>query len=77
MTNFNSIDWKNNSTNVVEPNEVETPIWDGLKQVFAVSSGFHRWQLEREMNHNNWQQNISLDQQVSLYLRETLETLAY
>ncbi|NEP04692.1 MAG: hypothetical protein F6K18_13460 [Okeania sp. SIO2C2] len=57
-------------------NESESRMWDSLKQAIAVSSGFQRWQLERKINEGQ-QQNISLDRQVSIYLRETLETLAY
>lgn len=50
-------------------------IWDNLKQAIAASSGFQRWQLER--NADSQLRNFSLDQQVQRYLRETLETLAY
>ncbi|NJN62268.1 MAG: hypothetical protein HC795_12730 [Coleofasciculaceae cyanobacterium RL_1_1] len=52
----------------------KTPVWSHLKQAIAKSSGFQRWQIERqdiETDHK------SLDTQVSKYLRETLETLAY
>lgn len=41
----------------------------------ASSSGFQRWELERDLNLIEPTNN--LDQLVSLYLRETLETLAY
>ncbi|MBD2465402.1 hypothetical protein H6G89_30815 [Oscillatoria sp. FACHB-1407] len=50
-------------------------IWDSLKQAIANSSGFQRWQLER--NTDPQLQELSLDQLVRRYLRETLETLAY
>ncbi|MCL2931730.1 MAG: hypothetical protein MGG11_05410 [Trichodesmium sp. MAG_R03] len=53
-----------------------TSIWDSLKQVIPSTSGFQKWQLERQVDSND-QQNIPLDRQVSLYLQETLETLAY
>ena len=76
MTNLNANFWKNHLTKVTQKFETEPPIWDSLKQAIAVSSGFQRWQLERNTN-NDQQHNISLDQEVSLYLRETLETLAY
>ncbi len=76
MTNFNTTSWQNNSAKAIAKNEAEPRIWDSLKQAIALTSGFQRWQLERKVN-NNQQQNISLDRQVSLYLRETLETLAY
>jgi hypothetical protein len=52
----------------------QTPVWSHLKQAIAKSSGFKRWQIECqdiETDHN------TLDTQVSKYLRETLETLAY
>ncbi|MDJ0556510.1 MAG: hypothetical protein QNJ68_19125 [Microcoleaceae cyanobacterium MO_207.B10] len=76
MTNLNATFCKNPFTKVTQNLESELPIWDSLKQTIAGSAGFQRWQQERNMN-NNRQQTISLDQQVSLYLRETLETLAY
>ncbi|AFZ30118.1 hypothetical protein ABN584_03460 [Gloeocapsa sp. BRSZ] len=51
-------------------------IWDHLKQAIATTSGFRRWQLERS-SQDTQVQDLSLDHQVKLYLRETLETLAY
>lgn len=51
-------------------------IWDHLKQAIATTSGFRRWQLERSPQDDQIK-NLSLDHQVKLYLRETLETLAY
>jgi hypothetical protein len=53
----------------------EPEIWNSLKSVIAASSGFQRWQLE--LLQMEVQQDLSLDYQVRLYLRETLETLAY
>lgn len=50
-------------------------IWSNLKQAIAASSGFQRWQIER--NADSQLNELSLDQRVSRYLRETLETLAY
>ena len=50
-------------------------IWDSLKQAIANSSGFQRWQLER--NDDNQLQPLSQDQRIRRYLRETLETLDY
>ncbi|MFM7366188.1 MAG: hypothetical protein ACKO11_17185 [Cuspidothrix sp.] len=44
-----------------------------LKYVISASSGFQRWQLES----NTQLASLRLDQQVQMYLRETLETLAY
>jgi hypothetical protein len=54
---------------------IELEIWHNLKQAIAASSGFHRWQIERRVDsHSN---QLNLDELVSRYLRETLETLAY
>ncbi|HEY9620181.1 MAG TPA: hypothetical protein V6C78_07420 [Crinalium sp.] len=50
-------------------------IWDNLKQAIASSSGFKRWQLERDFDSQP--EVLSQDQLVRRYLRETLETLAY
>jgi hypothetical protein len=50
-----------------------TQFWHNLKYVISASSGFQRWQLEC----NTKLQSLRLDQQVQMYLRETLETLAY
>ncbi|NEP12136.1 MAG: hypothetical protein F6K14_18390 [Symploca sp. SIO2C1] len=50
-------------------------IWDSLKQAIASSSGFERWQIEHPVEDQLKKYN--LDTQVRLYLRETLETLAY
>jgi hypothetical protein len=52
----------------------QTPVWSHLKQAIAKSSGFQRWQIERQDIET---ESNSLDTQVSKYLRETLETLAY
>ncbi len=54
----------------------EDRIWDNLKQVIAASSGFQRWLAERAIA-NTQIQSLSVEQLVSRYLRETLETLAY
>ncbi|MEH2023632.1 hypothetical protein [Nostoc sp.] len=51
----------------------DTEIWYSLKCAISTSSGFQRWQLERDVQL----QGIRLEQQVQRYLRETLETLAY
>ena len=53
----------------------DSTIWTSLKQAIAASSGFNRWQLER--NADSRATGINLDYLVRLYLRETLETLAY
>ncbi|MBE9179171.1 hypothetical protein IQ268_11425 [Oculatella sp. LEGE 06141] len=51
-------------------------IWGSLKRAIAASSGFQRWQAER-LIFNASLGELSLDQLVRTYLRETLETLAY
>lgn len=53
----------------------DSQIWNDLKCAIASSSGFQRWRQE-QISHTQIQ-NLSLDHQVSYYLRETLETLAY
>jgi hypothetical protein len=53
----------------------DSQIWQSLKIAIASSSGFQRWELERDLNLI--EPTTNLDQLVSLYLRETLETLAY
>jgi len=50
-------------------------IWQSLKQAISASSGFQRWRLER--NVDNRFSGLNLDTLVRVYLRETLETLAY
>jgi hypothetical protein len=54
----------------------EDATWSSLKQVIAASSGFQRWLAERALV-NGQTQSSHLEQLVSRYLRETLETLAY
>ncbi|NJO39642.1 MAG: hypothetical protein HC769_08140 [Cyanobacteria bacterium CRU_2_1] len=49
--------------------------WNSLKRAIAASSGFQRWRTERELTDTP--SDLSLEQLVSRYLRETLETLAY
>jgi hypothetical protein len=49
-------------------------VWSGLKRAIATSSGFQRWKLERAVDNSD---QTPLDQLIRLYLRETLETLAY
>ncbi|MCS6814540.1 MAG: hypothetical protein NZ772_13375 [Cyanobacteria bacterium] len=55
------------------PSDAE--MWENLKQVIASSSGFHRWQQDCDARQDD--QELSLDDQVRGYLRQTLETLAY
>ena len=52
--------------------EQDQKIWLGLRQAIAKSSGFQRWQQERDIDING-----DLEKQVRRYLEETLETLAY
>lgn len=54
----------------------DTNVWNSLKQAIAISSGFQRWQVER-VQQNTQIEQMSLDEQVQRYLRETLENLAY
>lgn len=51
-------------------------IWDSLKRAIAASSGFQRWRAERDAT-DSIPAETTLEQLVSRYLRETLETLAY
>ncbi|MEL6165720.1 MAG: hypothetical protein AAFY21_04105 [Cyanobacteria bacterium J06641_2] len=54
----------------------DAEIWSNLKQAIAISSGFQRWQKEQLQSGSQVEQ-LSLDEQVQRYLRETLENLAY
>ncbi len=60
-----------------EPRDIQLStnklLWQELKYVISASSGFKRWQLEC----NAQLHSLRLDQQVQMYLRETLDTLAY
>jgi hypothetical protein len=49
--------------------------WADLQRAIANTSGFRRWMIEQ--NISDKEQVDSLDQLVSVYLRQTLETLAY
>lgn len=58
--------------------------WNHLKQAIANSSGFDSWQSARNTDQQKQSANnqasvtdTQLDEQVTDYLRETLETLAY
>lgn len=55
----------------------EDVTWNSLKQVISSSSGFQRWLAERALTQHPTQEDSTLDQLVTRYLRETLETLAY
>ncbi|MBW4506518.1 MAG: hypothetical protein KME64_08415 [Scytonematopsis contorta HA4267-MV1] len=54
----------------------DTEIWHNLKLTIAGSTGFQRWLLEEKQTDGRLK-DLSLEQQVQCYLRETLETLAY
>ncbi|MDB9529858.1 hypothetical protein PN498_27980 [Oscillatoria sp. CS-180] len=51
----------------------DNEIWANLREAIANSSGFESWQQQKKCSSDT----LSLDTQVRLYLRETLETLAY
>jgi hypothetical protein len=52
----------------------DTAFWLNLKQAISISSGFQRWEMDLS---NTDRSQLSLDDRVQQYLRETLETLAY
>lgn len=49
-------------------------VWTSLKQAIAASPGFQHWATQLSSLE---QADLSLDDRVQRYLRETLETLAY
>ncbi|MDJ0724127.1 MAG: hypothetical protein QNJ38_03350 [Prochloraceae cyanobacterium] len=51
--------------------KTDMEVWQSLRCAIASSSGFKRWQKERNL------ETVELDDLVRLYLRETLDTLAY
>ncbi len=57
------------------PSDLPTDTWQHLKQAIATSSGFQRWRAT--LTTGRAAGDRSLDEQVRLYLRETLDTLAY
>ncbi len=66
MASFPSVSMRN----VPEDGE----IWANLREAIANSSGFKGWKQQQVTADFA---GLSLDKQVRLYLRETLETLAY
>lgn len=54
----------------VSPSDQE--VWASLQQAIANSSGFQSWKRE-----NSLDSDLSLENQVQCYLRDTLATLAY
>ena len=65
----------NSSTDSVPTLETarDAELWDSLKQAIANSSGFQSWRSEQSSTTDD----ASVEKLVRLYLRETLETLAY
>ena len=61
----------NSSTDSISAAQ-NSELWDSLKRAIANSSGFQSWRSEQSAA-----ENTSVEQLVRLYLRETLETLAY
>jgi hypothetical protein len=56
----------------------DTETWNNLKQVIASSTGFERWKRSRLVENIEQKTDQKLiDELVTSYLRETLETLAY
>jgi hypothetical protein len=52
----------------------DTSIWTSLKQAISASSGFQHWASQLpSIEHTN----RTSEELIQLYLRETLETLAY
>jgi hypothetical protein len=57
--------------------------WENLKQVITGSTGFEKWKRSRSIELHSSDQKPDqksdriVDELVSSYLRETLETLAY
>lgn len=66
MASFSSVSMRNTSE--------DSEIWANLRAAIANSSGFQGWKQQQK---TAVLADLSLDKQVRLYLRETLETLAY
>jgi len=62
---------ENNTLLVNSPFVKNQQIWESLKQAITCSSGFQRWQKEQLVK------NSPLEDQIRLYLEDTLTTLAY
>ncbi|MFM2304285.1 MAG: hypothetical protein RLZZ135_1695 [Cyanobacteriota bacterium] len=52
----------------------DASVWTSLKQAISTSSGFQHWSAQLSSSEKS---NLSLDDLVQRYLRDTLETLAY
>jgi 3'-phosphoadenosine 5'-phosphosulfate (PAPS) 3'-phosphatase len=53
-------------------NNTAEPIWQDLKNVISQSAGFQNWQSKQQESPRE-----DLDKQISSYLKDTLQTLAY
>lgn len=62
------------SSVLMSNNSEDAATWANLRDAIANSSGFQGWQQQQE---EEIRLTCSLDVMVRLYLRETLETLAY
>lgn len=60
------------STDAVSATQ-DAALWDSLKRAIANSSGFQSWRSEQ----SSVTEDTPVEKLVQLYLRETLETLAY
>lgn len=52
----------------------DAALWQSLKSAIANSSGFQSWKAEQS---SSLESDTSVEEMIRLYLRETLETLAY
>ncbi|MCG9893680.1 MAG: hypothetical protein MH252_21740 [Thermosynechococcaceae cyanobacterium MS004] len=65
---------KHNSPNITAF-QADGRYWNELKHAISDTSGFKRWILERDPDIKD--ARATQDAMVQLYLRQTLETLAY
>jgi hypothetical protein len=72
MTQFKATD---QATDQNKSSHAESHYWAELKRAISDTSGFKRWLLECELESRG--QDVTQDNMVQLYLRQTLETLAY
>lgn len=63
-----------NSTDFSAKLSSDSSYWSELKRAISDTSGFKRWVIERDSEKGS---ESSQDKMVQLYLRQTLETLAY
>ena len=52
----------------------DTSVWTSLKQAISASSGFQHWASQLPTTEST---DRTSEELIQLYLRETLETLAY